>query len=90
MNISAVLTRDAVAVSPTACTQHLRGSDAEDEACGCVAGHAHDPVRHPCPRGTDCRCARPIGHPVPFPVNATLCDDARRRGQEVVRGVRPR
>jgi len=38
-------------------------AQATDDADACAAGlpHEHD---HPCPRGSQCRCARPIGHPV--------------------------
>jgi len=42
---------------------------AEDEADTCVAGvvHEHD---HVCRRGSQCHCARPIGHPTPVALPA--------------------
>jgi hypothetical protein len=35
----------------------------EDEADTCSAGLVHDHDEAACPRGSQCRCARPIGHP---------------------------
>lgn len=37
---------------------------AVDEADSCAAGVAHEPD-HVCTRGSQCHCARPIGHPIP-------------------------
>jgi hypothetical protein len=39
-----------------------------DEADGCAAGRAHDRPGAICRRGSQCHCARPIGHPVPVDV----------------------
>jgi hypothetical protein len=37
---------------------------AADEADCCAAGLAHDRSKATCPRGSQCHCARPIGHPI--------------------------
>ena len=37
-----------------------------DETDGCAAGRAHDHPGAICRRGSQCHCARPIGHPVPI------------------------
>jgi hypothetical protein len=37
-----------------------------EQSCCCGADPAHAHADAPCPRGSECRCARPIGHPVPF------------------------
>jgi len=36
-----------------------------EEADSCVAGALHGHDRRSCPRASNCRCARPIGHPIP-------------------------
>jgi len=41
--------------------------DAEASDC-CAAGRAHDHPGAICPRGSQCHCARPIGHPIPLEV----------------------
>ena len=41
--------------------------DADEEDC-CASGRAHDRPGAICPRGSQCHCARPIGHPIPVEV----------------------
>jgi len=44
-----------------------KAHDAEASDC-CAAGHPHDRPDTTCPRGSQCHCARPIGHPIPIEV----------------------